>query len=494
MSIRLKLLLSYIAMLVIPLIVTLITASLLTVVFRGDFESIREQYNTHEEMFNIHAVKRVFKEMERNARNNPSLLEDTGYLDEIAQELRLYQSYLLIRKGDSFLYVSPELAALQASGALESLPRFEHPGSTERESPERYGKRLYEILQADFMSADRQDGSLLILTEVNPIVNFARKFFPILFWALIVFLVITNSLLTYFMSRSIIKPLSQLKKAMKRIEAGDLDCRVEIAGKDEIGQLAAAFEQMRVQLKHSIATQLQFEENRKELVSNISHDLRTPLTAIKGYVDGLGDGVADTPDKQQKYLDIIALKAEEMDHLIDELFLYSRLDLNRLPFHFELVDMNAFILDWSDELEFELAKQDVRYRPDILLPAETMAMIDRDKIRRVFSNVLGNALKYLNKPEKSIRLQALRQEAQVIIRITDNGQGINPEALPHIFERFYREDPSRNSHTGGSGLGLAISKQIVEGHGGTIQAQSVKGEGTSIEIALPIAKKDGDPK
>ncbi|GAJ19213.1 unnamed protein product, partial [marine sediment metagenome] len=183
------------------------------------------------------------------------------------------------------------------------------------------------------------------------------------------------------------------------------------------------------------------------------------------YVDGLGDGIADTPDKKQKYIEIISSKAEEMDHLIDELFLYSKLDLKRMPFNFEVVDFASFLEDWSDELEFELGKQGVHYKSDIALHQHIEVSIDRDKMKRVFTNIMDNSLKYMNKPEKHIGLHARIAGEHVIIEITDNGVGMDAEALPHIFDRFYRADPSRNSNNGGSGLGLAISKQMIEGHG-----------------------------
>jgi signal transduction histidine kinase len=490
MSIRLKLLFSYAAMLVIPLVIMLITAGLLIVVFRGDFQSVRDQYGAGVALFENHNVERLVKEMKRTAESNPSLLADSAYLTEIDQELQTNNSNLIVRKDNDMAYISP---AFHQNDLLSQLPAYDHPGHIEKEDAKRYGNQWMEVLHFDFMYPDQHKGSILVVTTVNPLVNFAQKFFPILFITLIVILILTHTLLTYFVSRSIIRPLQTLKNAMKRMKAGDLDFQVQITNKDEIGQLSLAFEQMRKQLQESIQTQLQYEENRKELVSNISHDLRTPLTAIRGYVDGIGDGIADTPEKRQKYIDIISLKAEEMDHLIDELFLYSKLDLKKLPFNFEIVDLRAFLLDWSDELEFELGKQGVHYSSDIALEPHTKILIDRDKIRRVFSNIVDNCLKYMNKSEKHIHLKAYVAGNDVVIEIKDNGQGIGAEALPHIFERFYRADPSRNSHTGGSGLGLAISKQIIEGHDGSIQAKSVISEGTCIRIILPLRmNKDGD--
>ncbi|EGL19220.1 MULTISPECIES: HAMP domain-containing sensor histidine kinase [unclassified Paenibacillus] len=490
MSIRFKLLLSYAAMLVIPLVMMLITAMLLVVVFRGDLQSIKDQYGEGESRFENRGIERLLKEIKRTTEINPAAWTDASYLAEIDGELQRNQSNLILRKGDEIVYAA---AAFPYPELLKKLPAYERPGNVVMAKPERIGKQLVEVVHADFKFEDGQKGSLFVVTAVSPFVTFARKFFPILFIALIVILILTHTLLTYFVSRSIIKPLNTLKAAMKRIEAGDLDSRVVPSGRDEIGELSAAFEQMRMKLKASIQTQLQYEENRKELISNISHDIRTPLTAIRGYVEGLGDGIADTDEKREKYIGIITSKAEEMDHLIDELFLYSKLDLKRLPFNFEAVDLHAFIEDLSSELEFELGKQGIRYSADIRLKPHTELAIDRDKIKRVFVNIVDNSVKYMNKPDKQIGLKVLGTGQEVRIEISDNGRGIDAESIPYIFERFYRADPSRNSDTGGSGLGLAISKQIIDGHGGTIRASSLPDEGSCVTIMLPIrTNKESD--
>ncbi|WP_442604218.1 ATP-binding protein [Paenibacillus sp. KN14-4R] len=483
MSIRIKLLLSYAAMLIIPLVITFFTAILLTVVFRGDLQTIREQYGAGaHRMFEDQHVEGILKEMKRSVEKNPSILFDSSYLSDLDQELLGNKSNLIVRKDQRVIYTSP---SLQHSDILNHLPAFEDSGHLERGEAEHVGKELISFGHFDFRFADQTPGSVIVMTTLNPLVNFAQKFFPILFITSIIILILTNTLLTYFVSRSIIRPLTKLKNAMKRIEAGDLEFQVEPTSRDEIGELSVAFEQMRNQLQHSIHTQIQYEENRKELISNISHDLRTPLTAIRGYVDGLGDGIADTQEKRQKYIDIISSKAEEMDHLIDELFLYSKLDLNRLPFQFEIVDFHVFLLDLSEELEFDLGKQGVHYSSNITLEPETYVLVDRDKLKRVFANIIDNGLKYMDKTEKTIHLTAFMTKDDVVIQLKDNGQGIEPDALPFVFERFYRADLSRNSHTGGSGLGLAITKQIMDGHEGTIQADSTVGESTCITMTLP---------
>lgn len=344
-------------------------------------------------------------------------------------------------------------------------------------------------MQFDFHYQNNKQGTLFIISKVNPTTYFIRKYFPTLFLSLILVLIVTHILLTTFMSKNIIQPLQALRNAASEIKEGNLDFQIKVNGKDEIGQLGIMFEEMRSRLQTSIQVQEQYEVNRKELTSNISHDLKTPLTTIRGYIDGILDGVADTPEKNLKYMQTIAVKAEELDHLINELFLYSKLDLNQQQFHFEAVNVLAFLMDWSEELEFELEKQGITYHSDIQLDPSAMFLLDRDQFKRVLNNIIQNSVRYMDKQQPFIELTAHCTESEAILEIRDNGSGIDPEALQHIFEKFYRADESRNARTGGSGLGLAIVKQIMLGHQGGIEAYSKLRVGTTIKLCIPIATR-----
>ncbi|MCY9698038.1 sensor histidine kinase [Paenibacillus alginolyticus] len=321
----------------------------------------------------------------------------------------------------------------------------------------------------------------------------ARKFFPVLVLSLLVAIGLTNGILTFLVSRSIIKPLYALKHAAEEIKEGNLDHEVNLKRKDEIGQLGAAFEEMRYRLNESIRLQLQYEENRKELISNISHDLKTPITGIRACVEGIQDGIADTELKRGKYMIMIAKKTEEMDRLIDELFLYSKLDLKQLPFYLEPMDLAAYLYDCAQELRLDLRMEGVTITFTSAGNRPILVMTDRKNLYRIIMNIIDNCLKYMNKINKEIRIKLYDGEEEATIKIEDNGTGIESAALPHIFDRFYREDPSRNTATGGSGLGLAIVKQIMEGHGGKVWAESSIGVGTSIYFTLKkIRVQDGE--
>ncbi len=308
---------------------------------------------------------------------------------------------------------------------------------------------------------------------------------------LLIVLVVTNGLLTYFVSKSIIVPIQQLASGAKEIAQGNLDFSIKVTGKDEISQLAENFEIMRKKLKETEDLNRQYEENRKELIASISHDLKTPITSIKGYVNGMRDGVANTPEKMERYIDTVANKASQLDQLIDELFLYSKLSLNKVPFYNETMDLHAYFQDYIEELRFDLAEKRGEVGLYVKEGESFKVRADRNQLNRVINNVVQNSLKYTDKEKPEINVHLSHDGGQVKVQITDNGSGINRENLSRIFEQFYRGDVSRNSATGGSGIGLAIVKEIIEGHGGTVWAESEEGMGTSIFFTLPRA---GDEK
>ncbi|WP_175991509.1 cell wall metabolism sensor histidine kinase WalK [Bacillus sp. Marseille-Q1617] len=313
-------------------------------------------------------------------------------------------------------------------------------------------------------------------------------FLTLRFGALVAILVLTNGLLTYYMSKSIIEPIKRLSFAARKISQGDLDVSAASDKKDELGQLSNTFEEMRLKLKEAEEVQRQYEQNRQELIASISHDLKTPLTSIKGYVSGIEDGIADTPEKLGRYMAKIKKNAHDMDGLIDELFLYSKLDMDQLPFQFEAVRLDSYVEDFTEELSFSNEGVEVQVFYDG--SGSYLVEADREKLGRAIKNITQNGLKYNDKKQKEILLTLTELEKEVQVEIRDNGNGIPEKDLQRIFESFYRADVSRNSATGGSGLGLSIARKIMEGHGGRIWAESVQGAGTSIYFTLKKVRED----
>ena len=255
-------------------------------------------------------------------------------------------------------------------------------------------------------------------------------------------------------------------------------------GDDEIREVLRALEKLRIKLDESVRTQMRYDDNRKMLISSISHDLKTPITSIKGYVEGILDGVAQTPEKKENYLRTVYAKADMLDNLIDDLLLYSKLDLHQIPFHLEPTDIARYMRDCVDESAPEMAQSGIAMTLEDRLAIPYAIALDRERMRRVFTNLFDNARKYMDKSEGCIQVVLRETPQTVVVEIADNGPGIPFEDLPMIFDRFYRSDTARSAAQG-SGLGLAIAKEIVEGHGGRIWVVSQEAKGTQFMISLP---------
>ena len=284
--------------------------------------------------------------------------------------------------------------------------------------------------------------------------------------------------------RSIAVPLVKLKKATQNIKEGNLDFVLDVEGKDEFSELCQDFEEMRRRLKESTEEKNLMEKENRELISNISHDLKTPITAVKGYVEGIMDGVADTPEKMDRYVRTIYNKTNEMDHLINELTFYSKIDTNRIPYTFSKLNVEDYFADCAEEVGLELETKGIELVYANYVEKDVMVIADGEQIRRVIHNIISNAIKYMDKPKGIIQIRIKDVGDFIQIEIEDNGKGIGPKDLPYIFDRFYRTDVSRNSSKGGSGIGLSIVKKILEDHGGKVWATSRLGIGTIMYFVL----------
>lgn len=480
MSIKLRLILSNIAMITVPIILFFFASLLLMIVFLGD---IREMANFLPESHNYHKTKQqdslLFFKLKEKSVMNPDELMSTEYLLSLNDQLNEIKTGLLVRKDNEIYYLTAGLTNVKAA----NFPEFGTEANYR--SLEQIGDQTFAIKQHDFYLKDGSEISLFLMKDASPWNKFVRTFFPILFGLCLLILIVTNGLLSYFVSKSIIKPLDRLKTAARFIKDGNLDHSIVTNRNDEIGQLTQAFEEMRIQLNESNNIQKEYEENRKQLIANISHDLKTPITSIKGYIEGIRDGVADTPEKRAHYIKTIYTKSVDMDILIDELFLFSKLDLGKIPFKFEKIDIKDYLMDYFEELSFDLRKQNVdidfQYDPT----GNYSVLADRDKFKRVLGNIVDNSIKYMEKVKKELNIALISNTESVDIIIADNGPGIPEESLPLIFNHFYRAEQSRSKLTGGSGLGLAIARMIVEEHNGTIQVESNLKVGTKITVTLP---------
>ena len=299
-----------------------------------------------------------------------------------------------------------------------------------------------------------------------------------------IILVFTALSVGLWIYRSISVPLVKLKKATQNIKEGNLDFVLEVEGKDEFSQLCQDFEEMRKRLKESTEEKILMDKENKELISNISHDLKTPITAVKGYVEGIMDGVADTPEKMDRSVRTIYNKTNEMDHLINELTFYSKIDTNRIPYTFSKLNVEDYFSDCAEELGLEMETKGIELVYANYVEKDVQVIADGEQIRRVIHNIVSNAIKYMEKPKGIIQLRVKDVGDFIQVEIEDNGKGIAAKDLPYIFDRFYRTDVSRNSSKGGSGIGLSIVKKIMEDHGGKVWATSRLGIGTIMYFVL----------
>lgn len=324
----------------------------------------------------------------------------------------------------------------------------------------------------------------LSIAEVSDGVMQIRVMTKDLFLTASIILVCTALSVGLWIYRSIAAPLLKLKKATRNIKEGNLDFVLDVEGNDEFAELFQDFEDMRIRLKESAEEKIILDKENKELISNISHDLKTPITAVKGYVEGIMDGVADTPEKMERYVKTIYNKTNEMDHLINELTFYSKIDTNRIPYTFSKLNVEDYFGDCAEEIGLELETRGIELVYANYVEGDVQVIADGEQIRRVIHNIIGNAIKYMDKPKGIIQIRVKDVGDFIQIEIEDNGKGIGAKDIAYIFDRFYRTDVSRNSSKGGSGIGLSIVKKIMEDHGGKVWATSRLGIGTIMYFVL----------
>ena len=417
-------------------------------------------------------------------RTQPDTLLDEETLSQINEALAGSYSALVVRKGEELVY-----SGLPQGRGFNTEIDYKTPQNSE--SVYVVNENPYHIQQLDLTFSDGDVGRVLIYTDVGRILPQTRGLFVRMIALSVFILFLLSAFAMLWLYKGIIRPISKLKVAAENITAGNLNVSVTAESDDEIGELCNAFEAMRIKLKGQIEQNIQYEKDSKELISNISHDLKTPMTSIKGYIEGLMDGVADTPQKQEKYIRTIYNKVNDMNSLIEELFLYAKLDSHSVSYSFVKLNISDYFQDCAEEISLDLEAQGVEFGYFNYLDNSTVIIADPEQLKRVINNIVGNSVKYAypGRPLKvSIRVM---EEAEFIkVEIEDNGRGISRREVPLIFDRLYRTDESRNSTKGGSGLGLSIAKKIIEEHGGKIWARSTEGVGTTMSFVLRKYRED----
>ena len=271
--------------------------------------------------------------------------------------------------------------------------------------------------------------------------------------------------------------------AVQNISEGDLNTEIEVLGDDEFSMIAANLNRMEADIRELMDKERESERTKNELITNVAHDLRTPLTSIIGYLELLSKGVPLTREMQQKYIDIVYTKAKRLEKLIEDLFGFTKMNYGKISMNVGKVDIVKLLGQLLEEFYPSFADKDLTYELTSNVPAQIISA-DGNLLARLFDNLINNAIKY-GAEGKKVLVKVLAEEEIVTVSVTNYGYVIPEDELPLVFNKFYRVEQSRSTTTGGTGLGLAIAKSIVDMHGGTIAVTSDL-NGTVFTVKLKV--------
>jgi len=471
MKIKTKLLITFMSAIILPLIMTL------------SFFSIYFSYKTRDSKFEkIDINKSVTEFAMRVSYYYPHISDYSVFDEEIKNELKPYTSIIeyveIINLKGTIIYSSKDFERLGRNMDLNSL--IAHSNDISNYSFSKKDSDFYLKIIKPMVFNSSAQGFILFKQNPYSIIESTKQIaYPIL-WFGIGSIMLVIIFFSRLISRGIIIPLKELSNATCEISSGNLDFKISYRKGDELGALCTAFEIMRDKLKESLIKQTEYENSRKELVASISHDLRTPLTSIKGYVEGLQDGIVKDPVKFKKYLEVIYNKTESMNKLIDDLFEYSRFDLNNITMNMQKTECRDMIEKIANNLKYDIEKEKIVFVTSIEFES-FFIRADKLRIEEVINNLVSNALCYTR---TLIELRAFTLNGSIVVSVSDNGCGIKASDKPRVFERFYRGEKSRSPSTGGAGLGLAIAKKIVEAHFGSMWVESKEGEGSTFFFSI----------
>lgn len=486
MKLKNKLIISFLMIMAIPLFLFCVFS---VVLVRYQFVIIQNSYGVSAELTDFFPNNnKLFSQLMNNVQvklqdeveENSELLEDKDKLEAYCKKEAGKFINVVVLKGEEIYYSYKPLQQEEIEAIeKESQDDTEATGNV-------YLSQENTILgkAVDSAFADGSRAQVYTLVKVNQWLPELKQLVVQFILAMIFILFLTACIFTTWIYRSVVQPIRELRQATEKIKSGNLDFQVVASSNDEMGQLCTDFEKMRQRLKESAEEKIRFDNENRELISNISHDLKTPITSIKGYVEGIMDGVADTPEKMERYLKTVYNKTNDMQRLIDELTFYSKIDTNRIPYNFRKINVSDYFGDCAEEVGLDLGAKNVVFQYANYVDEKVMVIADPEQIRRVVNNIIGNSCKYFDKEKCFINMRIKDVGDFIQVEIEDNGKGIAAKDIPYIFDRFYRTDSSRNSSKGGSGIGLSIVRKIMEDHGGKVWASSKEGTGTVVYFVL----------
>ncbi len=470
MKIRTKFIISLILIIVIPAIAT----TMVTTNFLSDNLNFIHFFDTYYDIFNnFSKVSSEFESFVAPYTNTPEY-----FLGErFRQESEAYSTSFLIIEvyENNNLYYSTYSDQIQYDNIFEKLL---YEGHLDHTPQEKYSLQHHHY---ERLNAGPIDVKLLIdSTRLDIAYSLSERVFLMLY---AVFNVAVLSIILSWISNPLKRSIRKLTFTTNEIGRGNLNANLEYYENDDFDELASSIERMRQSLKKSVEKQQTLELEKKEIIANISHDLRTPITSIRGYIQGLKDGVARTETMEKEYLDTIEAKTYMIESLVNDLSVIAKYDQQGIQLNRQKINLRNFLYDCLDSLESDVKKVGGSLSLHYIIK-DTHIFADPEKLMRVFINIIGNSIKYRSNDPLEIIILANQDDDGVFINISDNGIGLSEQDLSKVFERFYRSDKSRNLNIKGSGIGLSICKDIIESHGGRISAYSNDSKGLTVSIRL----------
>ncbi len=488
MKLKTRLTIASIISVILPVVLTIIAALGL-----GNFhlKTLEREYGytgtLYESIFDSSKMltgltEESYIELTQIVETDPDIFKDAEFNDKLNLKLYDIGAYLIVRQGDVVTYIGNETSYQQLK--REGLPVHTDAEFNSLIGVQYGGDLQLHVRQIDYIDSSDVHSSVFIVENIGGIAPETKEYLTAVLFAAFAALTIAAGALVFWLHQSMTKPLKKMSRAALNIKAGKYDFELLSDVDDEIGQLYKDFNTMRLQLKESNEEKAAYDDESRELIANITHDLKTPITAIKGYAEGIMDGITDTEEKREKYIRTIYNKASELDVLINELTNYSSVERNRIEFDFKVLSITEYFDNWAGNLQLELEASGIEFGYYNYVEAGQFMRVDSEQMSRVLHNIVNNAVKYSDKAKTCINLRIKEVGEYIQVEVEDNGKGIAQDELPYIFDRFYRADASRNTAQGGSGIGLSIVKKILDEHDSKVWVSSKKNVGTVIYFVL----------
>lgn len=491
MTIRHKIRLSNLLMVFIPILVTgAVIIICMKTSWGGYWHTLETMYKDENGIQSAQGLIYTYKKELWERDWETAVFDKNEKMNNLELELANMGYYILVKKNGEQLYSNiseddMEAAQAVAGSALDTAKML----TASRKSVSVIKYTFYrgdDSCSIIAVNNDHTDGNMKSYLQ-----SYILRYIFIFAFLYFVLILLVNATLSWWISKSVLKPLEKLSFGANEIRDGILDVEIDYDKKDEFGKVCQDFNEMREYLKQSVAQRMEYEERRRDLISGISHDLRTPLTSIRGYLDGLLEGIATTPQMRKRYLAAMKIRTSDLERLVDSLSEYNRLENSLYRCQMEQVDLKRYIESYLRENRGEAEKENVNIDFSCQ-DGVYYVLLDTSEFKRVFDNLFTNTIKYRTKRKSQVSIRLRRTDNGIMAELTfsDDGPGVPSESLERIFESFYRADAARTHAGEGSGIGLAVVKEIVNSHGGTIRAENRNG--LTMIIRIPLKGEDMD--